>query len=211
MGDFQHPLRRSVTLPLLARVKNLNENCSSCVVLDELEELDSRITLTQILIDLASEVLVGAGCDNVIEHEAVVRTIKLFAGNITESLIQVMFCYSVLQVSNLTDLSFLCFQNTILKSFNRLDDLDIFTSPTDENTQGLDELKERLLRELMSAVPTHGRIFLGDHETSEALKFLIKSLETKKINRDLFLQLLDVLASQLLASSRSNNQATASY
>lgn len=156
---------------------------------EELDELDNDLTLTQILIDLSSEVLVGAGCENVIEQEAVVRTMKLFVGNIAESTIQ----------------------NSILESCHHLAELDILTIRSTENTKGLDELKDQLLQQLMSAVPPHAKIFLGDNETSEAFKFLTKSLENKKINRDLSLQFLDVLASQLLASSRSNNQVIASY
>ncbi|XP_046740511.1 uncharacterized protein LOC124407932 isoform X2 [Diprion similis] len=156
---------------------------------EELDELDSKITLTQLVVDLASEILGGSGCDNVIEQEAVVRTIKLFFGNIAETSLQ----------------------NSILKSFKHLDNLDIFTNSVNENTKGLDILQDELLQQLMSAIPPHVKIFLGDNETSEAFKFLMRSLDNKKINRDLCLQLLDVLASQLLATSRSTNQGVSAY
>ncbi|XP_046435732.1 uncharacterized protein LOC124187716 isoform X1 [Neodiprion fabricii] len=156
---------------------------------EELDELDSKITLTQLVVDLASEVLGGSGCDNVIEQEAVVRTVKLFFGNIAETTLK----------------------NSILKSFKHLDNLDIFASSGNENTKGLDILQDELLQQLMSAIPPHIKIFLGDNETSEAFKFLMRSLDNKKINRDLCLQLLDVLASQLLATSRSTNQGVTAY
>ncbi|XP_012258874.2 uncharacterized protein LOC105687643 [Athalia rosae] len=151
---------------------------------EELDELDTGISLTQMVIDLTSEILVGAGCDSVIEQEAVVRAIKLFAGNIAESSLQ----------------------NMIRTFVHHLDNLNIFTSPISENNRVLDDLEDELLWQLMSMVPPQVKIFLGDNETSKALKFVMKSLENKKINRDLYLQLLDVLASQLLASSKLSQQ-----
>lgn len=98
-----------------------------------------------------------------------------------------------------------------MKSFHYLEDQDIFAGSVNDKIEGLDESKDRLLEQFISAVPPKAKIFLGDNEMSEALQFLIRSLENKKVNRDLCLQLLDVSASQLLASSRTNHQAVASY
>jgi len=60
-----------------------------CSVLDEMDELDSNLTLTCTMIDLICELLAGIASNNTLQQEAVVRWTKLLFGNISESILQV--------------------------------------------------------------------------------------------------------------------------
>lgn len=59
--------------------------------LDEVDELDSSLTLTCTMIDLICELLAGIASNNTLQQEAVVRWTKLLFGNISEPILQVRF------------------------------------------------------------------------------------------------------------------------
>jgi len=59
--------------------------------LDEIDELDSNLTLTCTMIDLICELLAGIASNNTLQQEAVVRWTKLLFGNISEPILQVRF------------------------------------------------------------------------------------------------------------------------
>lgn len=56
---------------------------------DEVDELDSNLTLTCTIIDLICELLAGITSNNTLQQEAVVRWTKLLFGNISEPILQV--------------------------------------------------------------------------------------------------------------------------
>lgn len=56
---------------------------------DEIDELDSNLTLTCTTIDLICELLTGIASNNTLQQEAVVRWTKLLLGNISEPILQV--------------------------------------------------------------------------------------------------------------------------
>lgn len=56
---------------------------------DEIDELDSNLTLTCTTIDLICEFLTGIASNNTLQQEAVVRWTKLLLGNISEPILQV--------------------------------------------------------------------------------------------------------------------------
>lgn len=64
------------------------------------------------------------------------------------------------------------------------------------------ELKENLLQQLFTKIPSDVKLIFGEDDTLNILKYLLGSYEMKKINLDLNLQIVDVLASQLLISSK---------
>lgn len=61
------------------------------IFLDEVDELDSNLTLTCTVIDLVCELLAGIASNNTLQQEAVVRWTKLLFGNISEPILQVRF------------------------------------------------------------------------------------------------------------------------
>lgn len=69
-------------------------------------------------------------------------------------------------------------------------------------------LKKRLLQELLVKLPNDVKLVFGEDDTLNILKHLLDSYEIKKINVDLNLQILDVLASQLLSTCRSKHSTT---
>lgn len=56
---------------------------------DEVDELDSNLTLTCTTIDIICELLAGIASCNTLQQEAVVRWAKLLIGNISEPILQV--------------------------------------------------------------------------------------------------------------------------
>lgn len=56
---------------------------------DEMDELDSNLTLTCTTIDLICELLTGIASNNTLQQEAVVRWTKLLFGNVSEPILQV--------------------------------------------------------------------------------------------------------------------------
>ncbi|XP_043260518.1 uncharacterized protein LOC122402068 [Colletes gigas] len=149
---------------------------------EEIDELDSHVTLTCAAIDIICELLAGIESNNTLQQEAVVRWIKLLFGNITEPLLQT----AVLQI-------FDCLGNASLlhNVQNKISD------------EPLINIKERLLQQLLAKIPSDVKLIFGEDDTLNILKYLLGSYELKKINIDLNLQILDVLASQLLISCRS--------
>lgn len=69
-------------------MKNLI-NKNKLYFLDEVDELDSNLTLTSTMVDLICEVLTGIGSNNTLQQEAVVRWTKLILGNVSEPILEV--------------------------------------------------------------------------------------------------------------------------
>lgn len=57
---------------------------------EDIDELDSHLTLMCVIIDIICELLTGIGSNNALQQEAVVRWTKLLLGNVTESVLQVI-------------------------------------------------------------------------------------------------------------------------
>ncbi|XP_076233287.1 uncharacterized protein LOC143178460 isoform X2 [Calliopsis andreniformis] len=151
---------------------------------EEVDELDSNLTLTCVAIDFICELLAAIGSNNTLQQEAVIRWTKLLIGNVTESVLQVAIC----QI-------FDCLSNVSL-----LHNVQYKTSD-----KSLIQLRERLLQELLIKIPSDIKLILGEDDTLNILKYLLSSYEIKKINKDLNLQILDVVISQLLISCRTTH------
>lgn len=74
-----------------------------------------------------------------------------------------------------------------------------------ECDETLEDLQMKIQSSLEKSIPTIVKLFFSENDIKDMIKFTIGSLEVKKINRDLNLQILDVIASQILASCRSTH------
>ncbi|XP_006569963.1 uncharacterized protein LOC100578893 isoform X2 [Apis mellifera] len=149
---------------------------------EDIDELDSHLILTSVAVDLICELLTGIGSNNALQQQTVVRWIKLLFGSVTESILQAV----------------------TLRISDQLSNISLHTVQTKFSEEPL-TLKERLLQELLIKIPNDIKLTFGEDDTLNILKYLLDSYEIKKINIDLNLQILDVLASQLLSSCRSNH------
>lgn len=155
---------------------------------EEVDELDSHLMLTCAAIDLICELLSGIESNNTLQQEAVVRWTKLLFGNVTEPLLQT----AILQIFDyLSNTSFL--RNVQ----NKISDKPLIP------------IKERLLQQLLAKIPSDIKLIFGEDDMVNILQYLLDSYETKKINVDLNLQILDVLASQLLVTCRLTHSSAA--
>ncbi|XP_014603463.1 PREDICTED: uncharacterized protein LOC106786510 [Polistes canadensis] len=153
---------------------------------EETEELDSKLSLTCVVIDLICEVLTGIGSNNVLQQEAVVRWAKLLFGNITEPLIEKM----IMRLSDsLSDMSF------------------TYNSQSNVTTESALLTKDKIFEILKQIIPCDMKLIFGEEDTLKIFKYLLTSYEIRKINLDLNMQILDVLMSQLLISCRTNHDA----
>lgn len=156
---------------------------------EEIDELDSNLTLTCTAIDLICELLTGVGSNNTLQQEAVVRWTKLLFGSVTEPILQ----------------------KTIFRIFDHLGNV---TSRRDVESEVSEEsivqVKERLSRALLAKIPGEIKLIFGEDDTLKILRYLLSSYEMKKINVDLHLQILDVVASQLLISCKTKYDSVAS-
>lgn len=153
---------------------------------EETEELDSKLSLTCVVIDLICEVLTGIGSNNVLQQEAVVRWAKLLFGNITEPLIEKM----IMRLSDsLSNMSF------------------TYNSQSNVTTESALLTKDKIFEILKQIIPCDMKLIFGEEDTLKIFKYLLTSYEIRKINLDLNMQILDVLMSQLLISCRTNHDA----
>ncbi|XP_015179248.1 PREDICTED: uncharacterized protein LOC107067863 [Polistes dominula] len=153
---------------------------------EETEELDSKLSLTCVVIDLICEVLTGIGSNNVLQQEAVVRWAKLLFGNITEPLIEKM----IMRLSDsLSNMSF------------------TYNSQSNVTTESALLTKDKIFEILKQIIPCDMKLIFGEEDTLKIFKYLLTSYEIRKINLDLNMHILDVLMSQLLISCRTNHDA----
>ncbi|XP_008543904.1 uncharacterized protein LOC103568722 [Microplitis demolitor] len=151
---------------------------------EELEELDSKLTMSCIGIDLICEILAGVDSNNTLRQETVVRWTKLFFGSITEPLIS----------------------QYIFKFYNNLNLMSVFSNEQDDNcSEDIDVVEGKLFGILESKISSELKFIFGENDVKKIIKFLLKSLECQKVNLDLLLQIVDILASELLAASKIND------
>ncbi|XP_031827986.2 uncharacterized protein LOC116424990 [Nomia melanderi] len=155
---------------------------------EESDELDSHLRLTCIAVDIICELLSGIGSNNTLQQESVVRWMKLLFGNVTESVLQ----------------------TTVLQIFDYLSKKTFCNVQNNISDEPVAHLKERLLQEVLTKISNNVRLLFGEDDITNILKYLLDSYEIKKINVDLNLQILDVLASQLLISCRSTHSSVIS-
>lgn len=148
---------------------------------EDVDELDSHLTLTSVFVDLICELLAGVGSNNAMQQEAVIRWSKLVFGRVTESILQ----------------------TAVLRTFERLGNASLYKMRGELSAEPFAAVKERLLHEIFANVPNDVKMIFGEEDTLNVLRYLLGCCETKKLNIDLSLRLLDVLASQLLISCRS--------
>ncbi|XP_068969846.1 uncharacterized protein [Bombus flavifrons] len=153
---------------------------------EDLDDLDSHLILTCVAVDLICELLAGVGSNNALQQEAVVRWAKLLFGNVTEPILQTV----------------------TLQIFDQLGNISLHNVQNKLSEEPLKLLKKRLLQELLVKLPNDVKLVFGENDTLNILKYLLDSYEIKKINVDLNLQILDVLASQLLSTCRSKHSTT---
>ncbi|XP_057337718.1 uncharacterized protein LOC130675850 [Microplitis mediator] len=151
---------------------------------EELEELDSKLTLSCIGIDLICEILAGIDSNNTLRQETVVRWTKLFFGNITESLIS----------------------QYVFKFYNHLNLMSVFSNEQDDNySEEIEVVEDKLFGILTAKISSELKFIFGENDVKKIIKFLLQSFECKKVNLDLLLQIVDILASELLAASKIND------
>ncbi|XP_043579098.1 uncharacterized protein LOC122566214 [Bombus pyrosoma] len=153
---------------------------------EDLDDLDSHLILTCVAVDLICELLAGVGSNNTLQQEAVVRWVKLLFGNVTEPILQTV----------------------TLQIFDQLGNISLHNVQNKLSEEPLELLKKRLLQELLVKLPNDVKLVFGEDDTLNILKYILDSYEIKKINVDLNLQILDVLASQLLSTCRSKHSTT---
>ncbi|XP_071856283.1 uncharacterized protein [Bombus fervidus] len=153
---------------------------------EDLDDLDSHLILTCVAVDLICELLAGIGSNNALQQEAVVRWAKLLFGNVTEPILQTL----------------------TLQIFDQLGNISLHNVQNKLSEEPLKLLKKRLLQELLVKLPNDIKLVFGEDDTLNILNYLLDSYEIKKINVDLNLQILDVLASQLLSTCRSKHSTT---
>lgn len=154
---------------------------------DEVDELDSNLTLTCTMIDLICELLAGIASNNTLQQEAVVRWTKLLFGNISEPILQkiILWLFDSLTASSL-----------------------IWDTSHDNTSQNDTQSKDKLLRILEDKLPYDVKMIFGEDDVRKALHYLFSSYEIKRINLDLNMQMLDALVSELLISCKTNHDAT---
>ncbi|XP_043462467.1 uncharacterized protein LOC122498679 isoform X3 [Leptopilina heterotoma] len=150
----------------------------------DVDELDTNLSLTCAGIDLACEILSGVNKSRSFQHEGFIKCFKLIFGNITEPIIQDIVCLA----------------------YDCCEALPVSSSLADkECDETLLDLQLKIQSCLEKSIPTVVKLFFSENDIKDMIKFTIGSLEVKKINRDLNLQILDVIASQILASCRSTH------
>lgn len=155
---------------------------------DEVDELDSNLTLTCTTIDLICELLTGIASNNTLQQEAVVRWTKLLLGNISEPILQ----------------------KIILWLFDSLSNSSLLRDPSHNNvtSETNAQLKDKLVRTLDEKVSYSVKLIFGEDNVHKALNYLLSSYEIKKINMDLNMQILDAVISELLVSCKTNHDTT---
>ncbi|XP_050445483.1 uncharacterized protein LOC126848556 [Cataglyphis hispanica] len=154
---------------------------------DEVDELDSNLSLTCTTIDLICELLIGIASNNALQQEAVVRWTKLLLGNISEPILQKMILWLFDSLSNSSLLYDASYKVT-----------------SETNAQ----LKDKLVRTLEKKISYSVKLIFGEDNVHKALNYLLCSYEIKKINMDLNMQMLDALISELLISCKTNHDTT---
>ncbi|EFN60575.1 hypothetical protein EAG_03746 [Camponotus floridanus] len=155
---------------------------------DEIDELDSNLTLTCTTIDLICELLTGIASNNTLQQEAVVRWTKLLLGNISEPILQKM----------------------ILRLFDSLSNSSLLSDVSHNNVTNETnaQLKDKLVHTLKEKISYSVKFIFGEDNVHKALNYLLSSYEIKKINMDLNMQMLDALISELLVSCKTNQDTT---
>ncbi|XP_018341852.1 PREDICTED: uncharacterized protein LOC108748296 [Trachymyrmex septentrionalis] len=154
---------------------------------DEVDELDSNLTLTCTMIDLICELLAGIASNNTLQQEAVVRWTKLLFGNISEPILQKIIPWL----------------------FDSLSDSSLIWDASHNNTSQNDtQLKDKLLHILEEKISYDIKLIFGEDDIHNALNYLLNSYKIKKINVDLNMQMLDALVSELLISCKTNHDTT---
>ncbi|EFN78403.1 uncharacterized protein LOC105188750 [Harpegnathos saltator] len=154
---------------------------------DEVDELDSNLTLTCTTIDLICELLAGIASNNTLQQEAVVRWAKLLFGNMSEPILQ----------------------TTILWLFDSLSNSPlVYNTPHNATSQPDAQLKDKLLRILNGKLSYSIKLIFGEDDVHKALNYLFSTYEVKKINMDVNMQMLDALVSELLVSCKTNHDVT---
>ncbi|KAH0946146.1 hypothetical protein HN011_001262 [Eciton burchellii] len=154
---------------------------------DEMDELDSNLTLTCTMIDLICELLAGIASNNTLQQEAVVRWTKLLFGNISESILQ----------------------ETILWLFDSLNNSSLVHNTLQTVTNQIDaQSKDKLLCMLEEKISYDVKLIFGEDDVHKALNYLLNSYKVKKINMDVNMQMLDALVSELLISCKMDHDTT---
>lgn len=80
---------------------------------------------------------------------------------------------------------------------------------SDISKESIVQVTNKLAKAMLVKVPNDIKFIFGEDDIEKIFKHLLSSREIKKINLDLNLQILDVLASQLLISCRTNHESIA--
>ncbi|XP_066583716.1 uncharacterized protein [Prorops nasuta] len=151
---------------------------------EELDELDSNLPLTCVIIDLMCEILTGIGSNSNFQQESVVRWIKLLFGGVSEPVIKRTILWLCNYINNI--------------SFSTLLQSEINKEPSNLE-------KDEILQLILDKIPYDLKLIIGQEDAKEGLRYLLSSFEISKLNLDLYLQILDILASELLISCKEHH------
>ncbi|CAG9862617.1 unnamed protein product [Phyllotreta striolata] len=152
---------------------------------DELDEFEAKLPITKALVDITCELL--ADTDSPLIREPVTKAVLLVIGNTLEQTV----------VDKVDDvMENLC--------------VNLLTIPEKSNTNVLflepDEFTESLVLGLFDSV----KLFLDKKDLTKVFSLLVSSLQVKKINMDVVLQIIELVALKLIeGSSRPTPPASA--
>lgn len=146
---------------------------------EEMEEMDANLMMTCSVLDILCELLGGIKSSSTIRQEAVVRWIKLFFGGCIEEIIREWL-------------------NGPFDGCLRAPDDDLDEIPAD--------VQEQVVEELVGMSYGDLRLVFGENEVRTMVEFFVDSFSSKRVNSDLGLQVLDVVASELLAACRAGHK-----
>ncbi|KAF5303294.1 hypothetical protein FQA39_LY10033 [Lamprigera yunnana] len=153
---------------------------------DELEGFDVHIPITKVLVDIVCELLADTKIS--LLQESVVKALLLFIGNYTEE-----------YVTKQSD--------SLLHNINKI----VGKLPENTNQEvfalQLDEMAKICLKKF-PAVTGIFKTLLGAEPIEVGIKMLINSLQSPKINQDIFMQVFELFASQLISAC---NQSSPTY
>ncbi|KAF5294329.1 hypothetical protein FQR65_LT10782 [Abscondita terminalis] len=149
---------------------------------DELDEFDLHIPITKVLVDIVCELL--ADTDTCLLQETVVKALLLLIGNNTED-------YITKQADSL------------LHNVNKI----VGKLPENTNQDVLPMKLDEMVYICMKKCPGIAKSLLGTDTIETGLKTLISSLQSPKINQDVFVQVFELFASQLIAACGQSSPA----
>ncbi|XP_049823486.1 uncharacterized protein LOC109595505 isoform X2 [Aethina tumida] len=144
---------------------------------DELDEFEVKLPVTKAIIGIICELL--ADTESLLIQESLVKAIVLSFGNTIENRI-------VSQTEN--------FINNLCANLFRIPETTI--------NQTLDMNLESYISAILSSFPDYMVIIFSQQNLERAIRLFVMSLQTEKINEDIFLQIFELISMKLIEESQ---------